>query len=63
MGRSSAQVLKSLEYPAKSRIADKTDFRYESVIDAAGGAVTAGEFEWPISASRGSLTKQTAAPR
>jgi hypothetical protein len=42
MGRGSAQVLKSLEYPAKSRIADKTDFRYESVIDAAGGAVTGG---------------------
>jgi len=34
--------LKSLEYPAKSRIADTTDFRYESVIDAAGGAATGG---------------------
>jgi len=42
MGCGRAQVLKSLEYPAKSRIADKTDFRYESVIDAAGGAVTSG---------------------
>ena len=36
MGRSGAQVLKSLEYPATSRIADMTDFRYESVIEAAG---------------------------
>ena len=38
MGRGCAQVLKYLEYPAKSRIADTTDFRYESVIDLGGGA-------------------------
>jgi integration host factor subunit alpha len=42
MGRGSAQVLKCLGYPATSRIADKTDFRYESVIETAGGAVTGG---------------------
>ena len=42
MGRGGAQVLKSLEYPARSRIADKTEFRYESVIETAGGAVTGG---------------------
>jgi len=36
MGRGSAQVLKSLEYPATSRIADGTEIRYESVIEAAG---------------------------
>jgi hypothetical protein len=36
MGRGSAQVLKSLEYPATSRIADMTEFRYESVIEATG---------------------------
>jgi hypothetical protein len=33
MGRGSAQVLKKLEYPAKCRIADDTEFRYESVIE------------------------------
>jgi integration host factor subunit alpha len=37
MGRGSAQVLKKLEYPARSRIADRTEFRYEPVIEAAGG--------------------------
>ena len=37
MGRGCAQVLKNLEYPAICRIADRTDFRYESVIDTAGG--------------------------
>ena len=36
MGRSGAQVLKSLEYPAISRIADGTEFRYERVIETAG---------------------------
>ena len=42
MGRGSAQVLKNLEYPAKCRIADTTEFRYESVIETAGGAVDGG---------------------
>ena len=37
MGRGSAQVLKNLEYPAISRIADRTDIRYEHVIETAGG--------------------------
>jgi hypothetical protein len=37
MGRSGAQVLKKLEYQLISRIADTTDFRYESVIETAGG--------------------------
>jgi integration host factor subunit alpha len=37
MGRGSAQVLKSLEYPATSSIADGRQFRYESVIETAGG--------------------------
>jgi hypothetical protein len=37
MGRGSAQVLKKLEYLLISRIADGVDFRYESVIEAAGG--------------------------
>ena len=37
MGRSSAQVLKKLEYQLISRIADTADFRYESVIETAGG--------------------------
>ena len=37
MGRCSAQVLKELEYQLISRIADTTDFRYESVIETAGG--------------------------
>jgi integration host factor subunit alpha len=32
-----------LEYPAKSRIADGTEFRYESVIDAAGARRSFGE--------------------
>jgi len=36
MGRGSAQVLKSLEYPATSRIADGREFRYGSVIETAG---------------------------
>jgi integration host factor subunit alpha len=36
MGRCGAQVLKSLEYPAISRIADGTEFRYERVIETAG---------------------------
>jgi integration host factor subunit alpha len=43
LGRGSAQVLKSLEYPAKSRIADGKKFRYESVIDAAGARRPLGE--------------------
>jgi hypothetical protein len=37
MGRGSAQVLKKLEYQSISRIADTTEFRYESVIETAGG--------------------------
>jgi integration host factor subunit alpha len=37
MGCGSAQVLKNLEYPARSRIADTTEFRYESVIERGGG--------------------------
>ena len=36
MGRGSAQVLKKFGNPSKCRIADRTEFRYESVID--GGA-------------------------
>jgi len=43
MGGGSAQVLKKLEYPAKSRIADGAEFRYESVIDAAGARRPLGE--------------------
>jgi integration host factor subunit alpha len=43
MGRSSAQVLKKLEYPATSRIADTTEFRYESVLTAAGARRPFGE--------------------
>ena len=41
MGRGGSQVLKSLEYPARSRIADTTDFRYESELNG-GGTVTGG---------------------
>jgi hypothetical protein len=37
MGRGSAQVLKKMEYQLIGRIADTTDFRYESVIETAGG--------------------------
>jgi integration host factor subunit alpha len=37
MGRGRAQVLKNLEYQVTSRIADTTEFRYENVIEAAGG--------------------------
>ncbi len=37
MGSGSAQVLKKLEYQLISRIADTTNFRYEHVIDTAGG--------------------------
>jgi hypothetical protein len=37
MGRRSAQVLKNLEYQLISRIADTIEFRYESVIETAGG--------------------------
>jgi integration host factor subunit alpha len=37
MGRSSAQVLKKLEYPVISRIADASEFRYEHVIETAEG--------------------------
>ena len=44
MGRGCAQVLKKLEYLLISRIADRVDFRYESVIEAAGGMpLKAGE--------------------
>jgi integration host factor subunit alpha len=43
MGRSSAQVLKKLEYPSNCRIADRTEFRYECVIDGAGTPNRAGE--------------------
>jgi integration host factor alpha subunit len=45
MGRGSAQVLKSLEYPARSRIADRMEIRYESVIETAGAPSRAGEFK------------------
>jgi integration host factor subunit alpha len=45
MGRGSAQVLKSLEYPATSRFADMTEFRYESVIEATGDAVQRREIK------------------
>jgi len=37
MGRGGAQILKNLEYQVTSRIADRTEFRYENVIEAAGG--------------------------
>jgi hypothetical protein len=36
MGRGSAQVLINLEYQAISRIADRLNIRYESVIETAG---------------------------
>jgi hypothetical protein len=42
MGRGSAQVLKKLEYPARSRIADGADFRYDSVIETAGARRSKG---------------------
>jgi integration host factor subunit alpha len=45
MGRGSAQVLKKLEYPATSRIADRTEFRYESVIETAGARRSGRENE------------------
>jgi hypothetical protein len=38
MGRGCAPLLKYLEYQVISRIADGADFRYESVIETAGGA-------------------------
>ena len=59
MGRSSAQVLNYLEFPATSRIADTTEFRYECVIEAAGARRQAGRITWPISGSRGSLKMRT----
>ena len=61
MGCGSAQVLKSLEYPWIRRIADKTDFRYESVIQTGGGTPFEGgrRLKWRISAWRGSPTKRT----
>ena len=43
MGRGSAQVLKSLEFPATSQIADTTEFRYESVIETTGARRSGGE--------------------
>ena len=43
MGRGSAQVLKNLEYPAKWRIADDTEFRYDCVIESGGGSRRFGE--------------------
>jgi integration host factor subunit alpha len=42
MGRRSAQVLKKVESQSISRIADTTDFRYESVIDTAGASAVIG---------------------
>ena len=46
LGRSSAQVLKSLEYQAICRIADGAEFRYECVIETAGGKpFRAGEYD------------------
>ena len=42
MGRGRAQVLKKFGNPAKSRIADKPEFRYESVIDGGDKAEQGG---------------------
>jgi hypothetical protein len=53
MGRGGAQVLKYLGISSKSRIADKTKFRYETVIEIAGGRPALREtIRWPISGSR-----------
>jgi integration host factor subunit alpha len=45
MGRGGAQVLKSLEYPARSRIADTTEFRYESELKRRGHRHGREDFE------------------
>jgi hypothetical protein len=42
MGRGSAQVLKNSQYQVISRIADRLDIRYDSVIEVAGGGAVKG---------------------